>query len=96
MNHYSIRGTDIQLEKLETVEGWHIGDELKYLVKNGSWCSKVSFHPQFSEFGPENLLAQIIFLAGDKEKLQRDQDIILLILREILENQNISLMDSIQ
>ncbi len=93
MYHYSIRGTDIQLEKMQTAEGWHIGDELKYLVKNGSWTSHVNLHSQFTELGPENFMAKILYLAGDKEQLQRDQDVILLLLREIMHNQNISLVD---
>jgi hypothetical protein len=92
MEYYSVRATDIQLKKMNSSEGWHIGDELNYLLTNGSWTGQVKLQSGFSEYGVENFIAQIIYLAGDKEKLLRDYDIIFLILREKLHNQNISLM----
>lgn len=96
MDYYSIRATDIELKKLNSTEGWHIGDELKYLLINDSWTSHVKLNPGFNEYGVENFIAKIIYLTGDQDKLLRDFDIILLVLREKMQNQNISLIKTEQ
>lgn len=94
MEYYSIRATDIHLKKLNSTEGWHIGDEVNFWVKNGAWTCQVTLFPGFNDFGVEKFTAQMIYLAGDRDKLLRDCEIILLVLREKLQNQNISLVEA--
>jgi hypothetical protein len=74
MQHYSIKGTDIYIEKVQPESGWHQGDPVVYRVSNCEWLGEVRLYQQSRQGEYRNLRAEAVLANGNGAKMINDRE----------------------